>query len=272
MCGAGHVQVTEHITLTAESAWDEVLARRATRGRRVRYIRDEGRGLSRARNLARAEARTPLLAFIDDDCVATPQWLATIVAAFGACPSLTAVTGPVLPLGPPDPERVAVSSRTSREQRLFQGDVLPWLVGTGGNFALRTYLIPANEPLFDPRLGAGSDGRAGEDIDVLRRLLRRGHTILYARDAVVLHERQTLARRARSRFGYGHGVGAAIALWGRGGDTYAARALAGWLRLRFRLMAVAVRRRDRRGFLEEVAMIRGTLCGLLYGVRTQRAA
>jgi GT2 family glycosyltransferase len=49
---------------------------------RLRYIRREERGLSRAYNRGVAEAIHELIAFTDDDCVAPPGWLDAVARAF----------------------------------------------------------------------------------------------------------------------------------------------------------------------------------------------
>jgi glycosyltransferase involved in cell wall biosynthesis len=236
----------------------------------VRHVPAPGGSLSRSRNVAMTEASTPLVAFIDDDCVPTPGWLRSIASAFDGDAGLAAVTGPVLPLPADRPGLYPVSSRRASEQRCFSGDVLPWDVGTGGNLAVRRQALHADRALFDLRLGAGSAGRAGEDLDVLRRILRAGHTVLYASEAVVLHEQQTLDRRIRSRFGYGHGVGAAVGLWVRALDPFAPRMLGAWLTMRGRRLVVALVNRDRLGSREELLMLAGTARGLWYGARARR--
>jgi len=230
----------------------------------VRRVADERRGLSAARNLALRHAENPIVAFIDDDCMPSRPWVSALHGAFLERPAVACVTGPVLPLGPERPGRYAVSSRTGTVERSFTGDVAPWVVGTGGNMAVRRDLLGGGE-LFDTRLGSGSPGRAGEDIDLLRRILRSGHEVRYRPAAVVLHERQPLRRRLRSRFGYGHGIGAAGGLWLRAGDRYAVRMLGQWLALRAALAWGALRERRIRGCLEEGLVLAGTARGLLYG-------
>ena len=309
------------------------------RGLPVRWLRQERRGLAASRNLALAEARQPVLAVTDDDCVPDAGWVAALEGAFRSphppapspgppstpspgegetCSELPeegkgggslsreagegrggglqggwgrpspgegvlggpgegtgvrapdAVTGPVLPLGPETPGLYAVSSRISSSPADFAGRALPWLVGTGGNFAARRdWLLRVGG--FDERLGAGSPGGSGEDMDLLYRLLRAGARIRYEPRAVVFHERQPRDRRLASRSAYGRGIGACCGLWLRGRDPHALAVLGGWLRMRGSMAAGALRRRQWGGVREELLVLGGTARGLVYGLRSGRA-
>jgi GT2 family glycosyltransferase len=241
----------------------------AFRGRLpVRHLHQERRGLAASRNLALAEALQPVLAVTDDDCVPDVGWVAALDGALQS-PDLEAVTGRVLPLGPEQPGLYAVSSRTSASPADFAGRALPWLVGTGGNFAARRdWLLRTGG--FDERLGAGSPGGSGEDMDILYRLLKAGARIRYEPRAVVYHERQPRERRLASRSAYGRGIGACCGLWLRGRDLHALAVLGGWLRMRGGMAAGAVRRRQWSGVREELLVLGGTARGLMYGLRAGR--
>jgi GT2 family glycosyltransferase len=216
------------------------------------------RGLGASRNAALDASTETVLALTDDDCVPDRSWLGAIGRAFDDDARLTAVTGPVLPL-PPDGERVAaVSSRTSMHRETFVGRPAPWRVGTGGNLALRRDAL--GPVRFDERLGAGTRGRAGEDLDVLDRILACGGRIRYEPEALVRHARQTADRRRSSRYDYGYGVGAWLALAARRRDAHAALHLARWLALRGRLALSGEAG-------EEALVVKGTLAGLGYGIR-----
>lgn len=66
---------------------------------RIRFLPVLEPGLSSARNAALAEAGADLVAFIDDDAVASPEWLARIVNAFAAADAnVAAIGGRVYPL------------------------------------------------------------------------------------------------------------------------------------------------------------------------------
>jgi GT2 family glycosyltransferase len=212
-------------------------------------------GLAASRNLALDRLADGIVAVTDDDCVPDRDWLSAIVAAFAADPELAAVTGPVLPLPPSGVRTEPVSTRSRTEPGVFSGRVAPWHVGTGGNMALN--LARLGGLRFDERLGAGTLGRAGEDIALIDRLLAAGARIRYEPEAIVRHERQEPERRRASRYGYGHGVGAMIGL----GDATAAVHLVRWLALRARLAVT------RRAPCEELRVLAGTADGLLYGLR-----
>src|SRR5947209_7117488 len=71
----------------------EQAVRQAYDGDVVRVVRDSGRGLSRARNTAIAEAQGEIVAFTDDDCEAEPRWLAELVTRFMAEPTVGLMGG-----------------------------------------------------------------------------------------------------------------------------------------------------------------------------------
>jgi glycosyltransferase involved in cell wall biosynthesis len=235
----------------------------------VRHVVARDRGLSRSRNLAAATATSPVLAMTDDDCIPDPGWVAAIAARLCSDPSTAAVTGPIRP-GPIRGDRsMAVSSRLAMESALHDDPARPWLAGSGGNFAVRVADLRAVGG-FDIRLGAGSPGCAGEDLDVFARLVATGRRIAYVPRASVLHERQRANRRWRTRWTYGTGAGAVagVALAERRG--YARRLLRGWLAMRVRRAGGALKHADLRTVGEELVVLAGTVRGLVYGLRAPR--
>lgn len=266
---AGEVLPAEVIVVDQGQGEEAAGVVEAVRGRGlpVRLVRQERRGLAASRNLALAEAGRPVLAVTDDDCVPDAGWVAALDQALHQTPDPPdAVTGRVLPLGPERPGLYAVSSRTSAVPVDYAGRALPWLVGTGGNFAARREWLERAGG-FDERLGAGSPGGAGEDMDLLYRLLRAGARIRYEPRAVIYHERQARDRRLASRSSYGRGIGACCGLWLRGRDLHALAVLGHWLRMRGGMAAGAVKRRQWSSVREELLVLGGTARGLVYGLR-----
>ena len=247
---------------------ESVLSELAPVAPAIVHVKRAGRGLSASRNAAFGAASSDVVAVTDDDCTPDESWIAELKRTFGGADAPDAVCGRVLPEGPAAPGRVAVSSRTSQVRREFTGNALPWAVGTGANFAARRALVHSVGG-YDERLGVGSAGGAGEDLDIVRRLLRRGARIRYEPGSLVYHERQSPDRRRATRSSYGRGAGACFALWLRERDPFAFRALSAWVAMRLRLLARAAARRDPGAVVEELFVLGGTLSGLAYGFRVR---
>jgi GT2 family glycosyltransferase len=237
-----------------------------SRGLTITYERHQGHGLGASQNTAFARASNPIVAVLDDDCVADNHWLRLVAATLSGQPALDGVTGRVLPLAPNGDRTFAVSSRISETRREFTGPSLPWEVGSGNNFALRrdAFLRIGG---CDTRLGPGSPAEGGVDMDLFHRLLLGGSRILYDPDAIVYHERQTRAERRARRPMYGRGMGTAIALWHRAGDRSSGFVLREWTRLRLRQMRMAAQRGDWADVRDEVTMLASTARGLARGWR-----
>lgn len=236
-----------------------------TTGDPIVYVRHTGRGLGASQNAGVRRASRPLVAMIDDDCVADAEWLATIARAFASDPALSVVTGRVLPLETVGDRVMPVSSRTSAVRREFAGKAAPWHVGSGNNFAVRRDAFLAIGGC-DERLGPGAPAQGGVDMDLFYRLLRSGARIRYEPDSLVRHERVTKAERLGRRPMYGRGTGAAISLWLRQGDLYAVRLLGEWALLRCGMAAGAAAKGDWQRVREEIMMLGGTVVGLMQGM------
>lgn len=232
----------------------------------VRWIRHEGAGLGASQNIAFARAHCSVVAVIDDDCIAAPNWIETIACAFQNPGAMDVLTGRVLAFGPEIFGLYAVSSRTSTERRTFDGNAMPWEIGSGNNFAAKQSWfrrIGGN----DERLGPGSAGQGGVDMDLFYRFLRAGAEIRYEPDLLVYHSRTTKAGRLARRSMYGHGMGAACMIHLRQGDRNALGMLGRWVTMRGMRMLQALRHLEWMGVYEELLVLAGTARGTIYGLR-----
>ena len=168
---------------------DAALAARTAESERLTVIHDEGRGRSRARNLAWRSIEARWIAFVDDDCLAEPDWAASLRAVLEGDPPVEFVTGPIDGPEPPGGDYVAVTTLEIDEERTLAGRwTRPWLVGFGACMVVRRAAV---ERLggFDERLGTGSpEFPASEDMDFNYRLTRSGGAVLHTPAPRVLHE------------------------------------------------------------------------------------
>lgn len=231
----------------------------------VRCVDGGSGGLAGAQQAAFDHAEKGLVAVLDDDCVADSAWIEALERAFAEDPGLALVCGRVVPL---EGDGVPVATRTSAVRRPFRGRSLPWNVGSGNNFALRREWFDRVGGC-DERLGPGTPGRGGLDMDLFYRVLRAGGPALYEPAAVVGHERATRAGRLARRHPYGFGMGAACAIYLRERDAYAVALIAAWIGLRLRLVAAGVLRRRFAVLREEALVLAGTAAGIVHGMRLE---
>lgn len=237
----------------------------------VEYHEQTRRGLSASRNLALASATGNILAVTDDDCFPDRGWIEALIEGFNLPAAPAAVTGPILPPpGDPPIDMCALSSRLSRETRLFSSRVVPWQIGSGANFAARTELL-RDLGGWDERLGVGTSGMAGEDVEIVDRLLAAGAAIVYKGDAVIHHAWQTRQRRRATRWSYGYGIGAMSGLRLGQRDSFGWRMLASYSKMHLKELIRDARRGQWTGLREHMTALSALGPSLIYGLRVARA-
>jgi GT2 family glycosyltransferase len=154
---------------------DERLTARSAANGGLRVIRDEGRGLSRARNIGWRATSEDWLVFVDDDCLVEPGWAAALGQEIRAHPEAEMVTGHVGARGGLAGEELNVTVFPVVRPGWRRGRwTRPGALSFGVCFAVRRGAV---ERLggWDERLGPGvPDFPAADDMDFNYRLLRAG--------------------------------------------------------------------------------------------------
>jgi GT2 family glycosyltransferase len=147
----------------------------AALGEDIRVVAAAEQGAGPARNAAVAVARGSVLAFIDSDCFAAPNWLAEGVAALARFD----YAGGQVRITVPDPRRPSPAEAFETEFSFHFKQYIEreGFSGTGNLF------VP--HAAFD-RVGGFRSG-VPEDIDWCRRANALGYRLGYAEDAVVWH-------------------------------------------------------------------------------------
>jgi GT2 family glycosyltransferase len=172
-------------------------------------LTEVGTNPSRNRNTGVERARAAILAFTDDDCEVTPDWLARAAAFFAVHPGFDAVGGPQLTASGDGPIARAAGhalasrfgtcrlSRRFRQSRLRLG-ATQFDLSSANLFVTRRAFErwgPFDECLWP-----------NEETALLRRIEAAGGRIAYDPSIVVRHKRRdTLRGFARQCFGYGRG-------------------------------------------------------------------
>jgi glycosyltransferase involved in cell wall biosynthesis len=187
---------------------------------KIRYIVEPRKGLSRARNKALEVVSDGIVAWIDDDEIADPHWLAELARGFYDHPEADAVGGVMVPgeletsaqvwfeqYGGFNKHRGFVPAVFSPDTARLQSPLFPLPpFGTGGNMAFRLSALARIGP-FDVALGAGSPCMGGEDTRAFTELLCAGGTVVYQPTALTRHfHRRSIEELTLQMRGYGVGL------------------------------------------------------------------
>jgi GT2 family glycosyltransferase len=167
---------------------DRALSRRVADWSALSALRDDGRGISRSRNIAWRSLEAEWIAFMDDDCYVQPGWAVALNDAVRRHPEVSLVSGPVIEHEMPAGDYPPLTVQTVSEARVLDGPRLkPWTIGFGVSAVRRSTIEQLGG--WDERLGAGSERYPGaEDMDFNYRFLRAGHLAYVTPDACVLHD------------------------------------------------------------------------------------
>jgi GT2 family glycosyltransferase len=167
----------------------------------LRVVRGPNAGPAAARNRGARNARAPIVAFTDDDCIPTRDWLANILARARQSPGHLiggAITNTLLD----DPYANATQLVMSGVYDYYSR------FSTGQRFFSTTNLaVPAERFWVIGGFAEEFGHVAGEDYDFCSRWQIAGFPSVYAPEALVGHAHgHTLATFWRQHFGYGRGL------------------------------------------------------------------
>lgn len=163
---------------------------------RFRHVHQPQTGLQHARNMGVEQCRYDIVAFVDDDAVPDPLWLAGLASAFRRSEA-AAVTGLVLAAELWSPAQALYDGYgrmpRSFNAHTFDGSQMPastridaLQAGTGTNMAFRKSTLQ-RVGLFDMSLDAGAPSNGRGDLDMLHRVLAAGLKIRYEPAVLVWH-------------------------------------------------------------------------------------
>jgi len=179
---------------SAKATVDELTRDAATAGYLVRYVSETRPGIARARNCGVANAGADLIAYIDDDEEAEPDWLASMLAVLDKYQA-DAVGGPVLPIfedgrPPNDPFWGWIYDY---DEKVPSGSTYR-ATGTGNCLFYKSRCCPTDTP-FDPALGL----TGGSDTRFFYTIKANGCRVVWCAEGIV-HE---YVPKARTQLAYG---------------------------------------------------------------------
>jgi glycosyltransferase involved in cell wall biosynthesis len=161
---------------------------------RLRYVYEAVTGLSVARNTGARQAQAPLLAYLDDDAVASATWLQELVAAFAANEKLAIAGGKVTLIWPDGRSRPPwLSDELTSPLGAYDLGIHPCLITNpsltprGLNYAIRRSFLD-HVGGFDPSLGRiGTKLLSNEEVAMTELALDQGWQVAYLPAALAAH-------------------------------------------------------------------------------------
>ena len=154
----------------------------------IRYLWSQ-RGKSRALNLGVREAKGEIIAFTDDDCVVSEDWLEKIAATFDRVTTDSIVVFGSVKIAKHDVRRGFIPANKIRYAE-FKGPLSFKKVGLGGavgmNMVVRKNFFE-KVGYFDEILGPGGELKACEEYDITYRALKKGFKIIHIPTIEVEH-------------------------------------------------------------------------------------
>lgn len=189
--------------------------RKIAESQRVRYEREDRKGLDFARNRGIRESSGSFIAFADDDVMVSPQWVDELVRGFSD-ESIVCVTGLTMPAELRTEAQLLFEKygtggfRRGYVSRVVDRFSIPppaaSAVGAGANMAFRKEIFD-HIGLFDEALDCGTPTLAAGDVDMFCRILSAGYRMRYQPTAIAWHKHRTnIGALERQVFGYGVAV------------------------------------------------------------------
>jgi len=162
---------------------------------RLRYVYEPVLGLNVARNTGVRETQAPIIAYLDDDAIATPQWISVIHAAYQSNERLGVAGGKINLLWPPgvSPPRWLSPGMAENLGAYDLGESLiyidnPGLTPRGLNYSIRR-TVYEQVGGFDVKLDrSGKNLLSNGDLYMTELVLQKGWQVAYLPDAIVSHQ------------------------------------------------------------------------------------
>jgi glucosyl-dolichyl phosphate glucuronosyltransferase len=157
---------------------------------RIRYVFEDKRGVSHARNRGIWEAKGEIIAFTDDDVIVDKHWIQNIDKAFREHDDVACVGGKIMPIWEISKPKWLKSNLYGCLALLDHGDSVAYLDKPhiwGANFAVK-YEMFKKYGLFDSNLGRIPGKLYGyEETEFLQKLQSAGEKLLYYPSLIIHH-------------------------------------------------------------------------------------
>lgn len=146
---------------------------------KINYFVEPEQNIAMARNKTIENSTGDYIGFIDDDEFPDDRWLLNLYEAIQHYQA-DGILGPVLPYFETPPPGWVLKGKFFERPVLVTGQVLDWQNTRTGNALVKKELFIKGGKWFDPSYGSG-----GEDRDFFKRMIAKGHSFVWYKEAPV---------------------------------------------------------------------------------------
>lgn len=166
----------------------------------IKYFHLDIKGKSKSLNFAIKKAKGNILAFTDDDCLVSKDWVRSIRGTFKKNKTISLCFGKTLPHNPNSPDNIKnrfCPCTFQKKKDVFSVTNQPKLhwkdIGFGNNMAIKRNVFE-KIGLFETLLGPGSIGKAAEDAEISLRAIVNNYQIGYEPTMIIYHNKWLLRK------------------------------------------------------------------------------
>lgn len=159
------------------------------KSKKINYIRMSERGKAKALNLALSIVKGEFVAFTDDDCVVNYNWMRGFHQIFIKHTEVAGIFGNTLPFEPEHHKNeICTACYISKKTQIISNPFVSHYhtLGQGNNMCLRKKIF-SEVGNFIPWLGIGTFSQAGEDSEMIYRILRKKMLLLQTPRIKIYH-------------------------------------------------------------------------------------
>jgi glycosyltransferase involved in cell wall biosynthesis len=159
--------------------------------KRIRYVKLNFLGKSKALNQGAALSKGNILVFTDDDCIADPKWLDSINNFYLNHPTVSGVFGKTLPYQPKKHRNLICPATFQKNNELFTSnpkDIFYTTLGQGNNMSYRKNMF-LNLRGMNEKFGPGAIISTAEDCQFIYHALINKYILAYHPKILMYHDR-----------------------------------------------------------------------------------
>lgn len=157
---------------------------------KIKIVSMREKGRAKGLNLLAKKAHSNILAFTDDDCIVSKDWLKQISKTYKKHPYLAGVFGNTYAYkseSHPSEFCPATFEVSQFKLHTFQ-NLHYYYVGLGNNMSLKKSVLE-KIGWFQEWLGTGAIAKSGEESEIIFRILRNGNTLATNPQVILFHNR-----------------------------------------------------------------------------------